>query len=428
MERYKYSPLRHDSLRLITLLPESTSSNIRCTIRHCSYEEAAWTYVALSYRWGDSWPTTNIIINGCAMRVAGNLHAWLQAIHEPSVISAVDEAGFFANRTFWVDAICINQDDVAERNVQVQQMWRVYSQAVCVLAWLGQPTDRLSVTFAVAQSLDELDPETFEECVPLVCDGLDSCGYFDRVWIVPEILGGENIWLMCGSMLLDWRETSISLDSGPRAREYDRSLSGCRGLIALKLQEEDARFSKGHDQFDRFINHLRALSERACTDRRDKIFAMASLTQAQHSGMRLEEPGTLVTVDYNLALIEVCIAAIADIEKVDRADLPRFTCNASSHRQALQVVTTGLGVEISELREWLHALASDEEIHLSTSTRSAGPILLDLIGDGLLLRTDSQADRAYDEHLTRIYGQNSVGGASLRHDRAWGRLSGFNRV
>jgi hypothetical protein len=37
----------------------------------------------------------------------------------------------------WVDALCINQEDVEERNLQVLRMSSIYRQAQAVLAWLG---------------------------------------------------------------------------------------------------------------------------------------------------------------------------------------------------------------------------------------------------------------------------------------------------
>jgi hypothetical protein len=39
----------------------------------------------------------------------------------------------------WVDAICINQDDIEERNRQVKLMAFIYSRALAVLVWLGRP-------------------------------------------------------------------------------------------------------------------------------------------------------------------------------------------------------------------------------------------------------------------------------------------------
>lgn len=37
----------------------------------------------------------------------------------------------------WIDQICMYQDNVQERNQQVHNMWRIFSTAAHVYAWLG---------------------------------------------------------------------------------------------------------------------------------------------------------------------------------------------------------------------------------------------------------------------------------------------------
>jgi hypothetical protein len=43
-----------------------------------------------------------------------------------------------ADRVLWVDAICINQFDLEEKNIQVPLMKDIYSKASVVLIWLGR--------------------------------------------------------------------------------------------------------------------------------------------------------------------------------------------------------------------------------------------------------------------------------------------------
>ena len=38
----------------------------------------------------------------------------------------------------WIDTICINQDDIPERNAQVSIMSTIYMKADEVIAWLGE--------------------------------------------------------------------------------------------------------------------------------------------------------------------------------------------------------------------------------------------------------------------------------------------------
>ena len=42
------------------------------------------------------------------------------------------------DRILWIDAICINQSDIQERNAQVRQMLDIYKSATRMVVWLGE--------------------------------------------------------------------------------------------------------------------------------------------------------------------------------------------------------------------------------------------------------------------------------------------------
>jgi hypothetical protein len=44
-------------------------------------------------------------------------------------------------RTFWIDAVSINQDDLQERAAQVLRIYDIYTIATGVEVWLGQEED-----------------------------------------------------------------------------------------------------------------------------------------------------------------------------------------------------------------------------------------------------------------------------------------------
>lgn len=48
-----------------------------------------------------------------------------------------------ASGFFWIDAICINQDDLEERSAQVAIMPQIYSKADCVIVWLGDDSQMI---------------------------------------------------------------------------------------------------------------------------------------------------------------------------------------------------------------------------------------------------------------------------------------------
>ncbi|KAF2437441.1 hypothetical protein P171DRAFT_336676, partial [Karstenula rhodostoma CBS 690.94] len=94
-------------------------------------------YTCLSYMWEPpSLPKDlqAIIINGSETRIRQNLFDFLE------VAAALQSI----RRVYWIDALCINQQDGVERNHQVQQMGEIYSKATSVISWLGKCNDRLA--------------------------------------------------------------------------------------------------------------------------------------------------------------------------------------------------------------------------------------------------------------------------------------------
>lgn len=109
-------------------------------IKPDSGEEVAYTlqhselgkipYKALSYEWGlPSDDDPNITIDGHMVRIRKNLFDCLK-----QTSSVIHHLGFLL---LWVDALCINQNDGAEKSQQVQKMREIFSSAEEVFAWTG---------------------------------------------------------------------------------------------------------------------------------------------------------------------------------------------------------------------------------------------------------------------------------------------------
>ncbi|KAK4119071.1 hypothetical protein N657DRAFT_684751 [Parathielavia appendiculata] len=99
-----------------------------------AYHEDRWDdnardanpYVAVSYVWGDAAQTRPITLDSAAYPVTCNLFAALTYLRNSS-----DET------CFWIDSLCINQQNLAERSAQVARMREIYSLASQVTVWLG---------------------------------------------------------------------------------------------------------------------------------------------------------------------------------------------------------------------------------------------------------------------------------------------------
>jgi hypothetical protein len=56
-------------------------------------------------------------------------------------------------RTLWVDAICINQNDLKERGDQVRNMGEIYSRTSRTVVWLGPGDEETDRAFKVRGQL-----------------------------------------------------------------------------------------------------------------------------------------------------------------------------------------------------------------------------------------------------------------------------------
>ncbi|PMD57266.1 HET-domain-containing protein, partial [Hyaloscypha bicolor E] len=108
-----------------------------CSLHIVSLDENP-SYEAFSYAWGDPTITVPIqlwsspqTIYGAQWPVTTNLEAALRYLRHRSEV-----------RIIWVDAICIDQSNIEERNHQVPLMKTIYSNAVAVQVWLGSPSER----------------------------------------------------------------------------------------------------------------------------------------------------------------------------------------------------------------------------------------------------------------------------------------------
>ena len=83
-----------------------------------------------------------ITLNERSFRVGQNLHSALQHLrHEDKP------------RTLWVDAVCIDQDNLYERGRQVAVMDQIYAGASSVLAWQGEADEHTEVALDTIEDI-----------------------------------------------------------------------------------------------------------------------------------------------------------------------------------------------------------------------------------------------------------------------------------
>jgi hypothetical protein len=131
-QSYTYQSLTSPtSIRLLRLSPSpDTNAPLHGSLIHANLNDLfrglISTYTAHSYVWGDRSQTGIIFLDSQEVAITLSLKYALRYIRDPT-------------REFliWADAICINQDDIAERSQQVEMMGRIYSTATHTTVFLG---------------------------------------------------------------------------------------------------------------------------------------------------------------------------------------------------------------------------------------------------------------------------------------------------
>ncbi|KIX97622.1 uncharacterized protein Z520_06400 [Fonsecaea multimorphosa CBS 102226] len=318
---YNYDPLPDGSIRLLHLQPRSVSDFITCNLVATHVEDDMPAFEALSYTWGDLTITTAISCDGLSLQVHSNAwHALSELRHEQDV------------RVLWIDALCINQEDVAERNVQVQMMREIYGRASCVLVWLGRQMDHTDQVFAMISKLsamrtiDPIDHQTvaythddLQACdLPVASDpvwkSLDQLlwsSWFSRVWIIQEISLARQARVFSGSASCGWSQLELAaryIDDHSLTMLVDVDPSQVIRLARLKAAASHPGTS--------VLEILQESRSSKSTDPRDKIFGLLGLIPSFN----------LINPDYNMATHAVHTAFAAKlIETRQSLDILNYT-------------------------------------------------------------------------------------------------------
>ncbi|KAF2085351.1 HET-domain-containing protein, partial [Saccharata proteae CBS 121410] len=207
---YVYEELSSStSIRILKIQPSSESTDtVICELDEEVFQPgktSALKYEALSYCWGTAPERKEIKIKKKQMhypfQVSPNLESALRALRK-----SVEE------RFLWIDAICINQNNIDERNQQVTKMDLIYGNAENVCIWLGPGDDRskLAMDFIKNNVLrlwdfDKLceNIEKSQEWAALIT--LMKREWFSRRWVVQEIALSRRGTVHCGDEEIDWQ-------------------------------------------------------------------------------------------------------------------------------------------------------------------------------------------------------------------------------
>jgi hypothetical protein len=312
---FAYPPLylRHPAaFRLLDLHPGDEGDRIKCTLRQgIRTANVRWRrmyYSALSYTWGDEPAEVPITVNESTFFVTPNLAAALDGLRNNARFGG-------KSRTLWIDAICINQADVNERNHQVIQMQEIYSGAQEVIVWLGpaDSTVKLAVSFihdlcehlrqhniffgdnvdlrnspaaSVDHALEQVTTNLYRRKWWAVAAMLLKL-WWTRVWVIQELASARLAILQCGKLRLPWAKMALVIEIlysshlsltrvGLLDDSYDTTDQAIAIIRAANISSVRTSFRlKKKVGFEDLIE-LSQLSQ--CKDPRDKVYALLGLT------------------------------------------------------------------------------------------------------------------------------------------------------
>lgn len=278
---YAHQPL-DTATRQVRLLKiaRSSSGPIEGTLEIFDLD-AAPKYTAVSYRWGSPIADHGVTVDGRTLRVSANLFYFLKTHRREDV-----------DEYLWIDQICIAQSNKAERNHQVGMMSLIYSRCDCTIVWLNDDKDHYPV---IAEDFNR----THSRKALL---GLLDDSYFERLWIVQEVILSSNIWVfVSGNVWVQWstiRECFLTKAWGPEH------------AILRALFRPETLFQRKNLNFQRLTLGacILTFSDQLCEDPRDKVYGLLGIVMERKN----------LVVDYNKTAEQVYIDALVAIGTFER--------------------------------------------------------------------------------------------------------------
>ena len=304
---FRYTRLQDiDEIRLLRIAPRTETRRhgaLKAAIHHVRLSDSP-LYTAVSWRWGPRQDLVNLEINGRVLFIQSNLGRIIQDLQ-------VDHQA----RYLWIDAICIDQGSVNERNHQVQLMGRIYSDANYVVACLmaEQSKDRKRLAKAA-----EKVHRAFERCLAEGSIASMSASsrrspeymlffenrYFTRRWIIQEIIQARSVTLCCEGYQMPMSILESMFDDS-RQRMGSRYLSGPVMDLMNTRAMQFCRLRQEMDGSSLPLQELLYTHEAAeCSDFRDKVYALLSLSQ--QASQQLPVRYDIGRMELMLSVIVVC--------------------------------------------------------------------------------------------------------------------------
>ncbi|KAK1720225.1 HET domain-containing protein [Colletotrichum acutatum] len=307
MDLFQYEPFQYEpldltgkSFRLLMLHPGSTSE-VSCDIFEASLDsDSIVPYEALSYAWGSIDLSASIITNGKTLCITYNLFTALTYLRDEHV-----------SKVMWIDAVCIDQSNVAERGHQVEQMAGIYRGAEQVIIWLGPPTHETNLLLGCLKELQkgwtrqksrddlvqaqeqwskmrqnsELDQAVLLDLQRKGLVSLLGEAWFTRIWVLQEVSHARAASILCGRRSVQAYMLNIAAKLVGVVPDV-----GCQAVLDLLPDS----FTQRSPRKNVLLALLQKFQNSKASDPRDMVYALLAIA----SDVSQSDLGSLLSPDY----------------------------------------------------------------------------------------------------------------------------------
>jgi hypothetical protein len=320
--RYSYKLISEDEIRLLRVFRAGKDARFEVELIHMSLIKRPIEYLAVSYTWDDPYEYSKVYFSsGHFLQITKSVHIILDTLLAPGDCIHL-----------WIDGLCINQKDEAEKSAQVMLMREIYSYAQQVVICLGEATSSSDKAMDSIVPLQEAfrnisrGPYGSSQISKLRLEGLVKLGFglpeeswialgellsrrwWNRVWVIQEAAVGSDPIFICGHRAVNWNvmasvitnllvEGSLMrlLISNPE--DPNSPLTQPVKAATHVTQMSAARTQVHLDKLPNFQDILMEMIGYDATNERDRVYALL--------GLSCDQEDIELRPDYNLPVREV---------------------------------------------------------------------------------------------------------------------------
>jgi hypothetical protein len=276
MEPYQYETLHQDRqeirvFRHVADLPDRTMFMEMKTISLLQPEHQA--YITVSYVWGNPAMAIPIVVNGQQLFITQSVHELLEVLLRTDEFDGPLTATDIRTSWWWIDSICINQQDLADRASQVRLMGKIYKTSSLTIAYTGPSYDEsdLAIRRMRRATAQEADPvraivsQAEASAMEMAFWHFHVRPWFSRAWILQEWILPKTIVVLTGTTFFQGEVLEGAIKKSFLARSTQL-------LDRMTLRQVFHATS-----FVPFFRVIIAISRLAATDSRDVIYAILGI-------------------------------------------------------------------------------------------------------------------------------------------------------